>query len=144
MAVDTNWSGSDLRAKMKDYSDQRGIIVQTLSNDAKDKAKEAALNALAALQALGKMSDDNVITIYEKPALSFSWQNIINDYDELVACVTQNVSSTEFKTAYTNLKQAVDLILANPKVDTEWNGTDLRNRMKAYADARGVTVQRLS
>ena len=145
MAVDTNWSGSDLRAKMKDYSDQRGIIVQTLSNDAKNKANEAALNALSALQALGKMSDDNVITIYEKPALSFSWQNIINDYDELVAaCVTQNVSSTEFKTAYTNLKQAVDLILANPKVDTEWNGEDLRNRMKAYADARGVTVQRLS
>ena len=145
MTVDTNWSGSDLRAKMKDYSDQRGIIVQTLSNDAKNKANEATLNALAALQALGKMSDDNVITIYEKPALSFSWQNIINDYDELVAaCVTQNVSSTEFKTAYTNLKQAVDLILANPKVDTEWNGADLRNRMKAYADARGITIQRLS
>ena len=145
MASDTSWPGDDLRAKMKDYSDQRGIIVQTLSNDAKNKANEAALNALSALQALGKMSDDNVITIYEKPALSFSWQNIINDYDELVAaCVTQNVSSTEFKTAYTNLKQAVDLILANPKVDTEWDGADLRNRMKAYADARGVTVQRLS
>ena len=145
MASDTSWPGDDLRAKMRAYSDQRGYLIQRLSNDAKDKANGASAKALEALQALTKMADDNVITIYEKPALSFSWQNIINDFDDLeTAGKNQQVDTTAFKTAYTSLKTAVDLILANPAVDTEWSGQDLRDRMKSYADQRGSLLQRLA
>ena len=145
MASDTSWPGDDLRAKMRAYSDQRGFLIQRLSNDAKDKANEASAKALEALQALTKMADDNVITIYEKPALSFSWQNIINDFDDLeTAGKNQQVDTADFKTAYTSLKTAVDLILANPSVDTEWSGQDLRDRMKSYADQRGSLLQRLT
>lgn len=145
MASDTSWPGDDLRAKMKAYSDQRGYLIQRLSNDAKDKANEASAKSLEALQALTKMADDNVITIYEKPALSFSWQNIINDFDDLeTAGKNQQVDTTAFKTAYTSLKTAVDLILANPAVNTEWSGQDLRDRMKSYADQRGSLLQRLA
>ena len=145
MASDTSWPGDDLRAKMRAYSDQRGFLIQRLSNDAKDKANEASAKALEALQALTKMADDNVITIYEKPALSFSWQNIINDFDDLeTAGKNQQVDTADFKTAYTSLKTAVDLILANPSVNTEWSGQDLRDRMKSYADQRGSLLQRLA
>ena len=145
MASDTSWPGDDLRAKMRAYSDQRGFLIQRLSNDAKDKANEASAKALEALQALTKMADDNVITIYEKPALSFSWQNIINDFDDLeTAGKNQQVDTADFKTAYTSLKTAVDLILANPSVNTEWSGQDLRDRMKSYADQRGSLLQRLT
>ena len=145
MASDTSWPGDDLRAKMRAYSDQRGYLIQRLSNDAKDKANGASAKALEALQALTKMADDNVITIYEKPALSFSWQNIINDFDDLeTAGKNQQVDTTAFKTAYTSLKTAVDLILANPAVDTEWSGQDLRDRMKSYADQRGSIIQKLA
>lgn len=145
MASDTSWPGDDLRAKMRAYSDQRGYLIQRLSNDAKDKANGASAKALEALQALTKMADDNVITIYEKPALSFSWQNIINDFDDLeTAGKNQQVDTAAFKTAYTSLKTAVDLILANPSVNTEWSGQDLRDRMKSYADQRGSLLQRLA
>lgn len=145
MASDTSWPGDDLRAKMRAYSDQRGFLIQRLSNDAKDKANEASAKSLEALQALTKMADDNVITIYEKPALSYSWQNIINDFDDLeLAGKNQQIDTADFKTAYTSLKSAVDLILANPSVDTEWSGQDLRDRMKSYADQRGSIIQKLA
>lgn len=133
MATDTDISGGisgndnlSFVACWGNYFDRFEIYCKGLDDFIKTNTDKIGADATSALNTLKEMADDGIITAQEKITLRNTWQTIKSQYTTKIADGSlhgfkiDNESLTEeFMTAFNNLTEVMNIVLADITTDTD-------------------------
>lgn len=105
--------------------------------DALDRANDAVADAAVIAVLVNDIASDNKLTPSEKQLILKDWQIIVGEKPTIVASAqTYNLSYTAFESAYNTLSGYLSPLLSNINTTSDIVGQTLRDRFKAYNDAK--------
>lgn len=133
---------------IKGDQDALNDYIQKVEQDA-EKAQQEAENAKNSAEnannAIADMSNDNLLTPSEKQQLLLQWEEIQAEYDKNIEQATKfSVSTTQYASAYTALKNLLTPLLADLTVNSVVIGSTIRSTFKTYYDRRTTLLNRVA
>ena len=129
-------SNNDVQKQIADAV-AKADAAKAQADNAKIEADKAKAEADKANQKIADISNDDLLTVSEKPDVLKEWQQIQGEksYVEQQAA-TYGISSAPYTAAFTALQTYLTPLLANMAVDTAIVGATFRLNFKNYYDAK--------
>ena len=166
MNVNTTIVGNTFRSKFRGYYDNKVILLKNISNklksdvdkaqsdatqaksdaaNAKRAADDAVSKANDANSKLADMSNDNLLTPYEKIDVKAEWDIIVYEKPVVLSQASKvGANSTAYNSAYNTLNTYITPLLSNMNVSSVIVGTTFRANFKNYYDAKVALLKSVS